>query len=159
MSQGASSTFGTLHMPLAPSASVLALLAVAHLGGAACTLASGLPPWLAWPLAAAVLLQGVRCVAVHASGRAERAIVHLSWDDGGRWRLTRRDGQVLDAVLEHGSYSHPVLVALALRAADGRLLRVLVVPDRVDAGHFHRLRVRLRCEGAGDPSGDRTPLC
>lgn len=157
MAEGASST---LHMPLAPSASVFALLAAAHLGGAACTLASDLPPWLTWPVAAALLLLGVRGIAVHATGRAGCAIVHLTWDDDGRWRLARRDGGVLDAVLEHGSYSHPALVALVLRDSGGRAHRLLVVPDRTDLQDFRRLRVCLRCQGAQLEADERgTPLC
>ena len=151
---------GAMHMRLAPSPSLLALLSASHVGGSACTLASGLPAWLAWPLALAVLLLGVRCIALHATGRAARAIVHLSWDAAGSWRLTERSGRVLDAVVERGSYSHPALVALALRTTDGGLRRVLVVADRVDAERMRRLRVRLRCEGAGgDAHVNGAPLC
>jgi len=123
-------------------------------------LASDVPSVFGWPAALVVALLGLRCVAVHATGRAGRAIVHLSWDAGGRWRLIQRDGRVLDAVLAHGTYSHPALVALALRSADGGLRRVLVVPDRIDVDCFRRLRVRLRCEGAGAEDDDRrAPLC
>lgn len=150
----------TLNIRLSPSRNLFAALASIHLGSVACLLASDLPAMLAWPAAVAVLLLAARCIREHAAASAGRAIVHLAWDRGGRWRLIQRDGRVVDARLDQGTYVHPLLVALALRDADGRTRRVMVVSDRIDAQDFRRLRVRLRCEGAV-PGGDvqRAPLC
>ena len=149
----------TLHLRLAPSPSLAAGLAAAHLGGGACVLATDPSAALQWLAAALVVLLGIRAIGLHALAGAARAIVHLTWDGDGRWRLTQRDGRMLEVALEHGSYSHPALVALALRGVDGRLHRVLVARDRIDGESFRRLRVRLRCQGAARDDDDRAALC
>jgi hypothetical protein len=127
-----------------------------HLGAFACALANHLPLGVRLLVVVWVALSAWYCIPLHATGRAARAIVLIVWDRQGQWRLVQRDGQGLDAWLDHGAYSHPMLVALPFRTRVGHRRCVLVVPDRVDADHMRRLRVRLRCAsvrsgGRGDP--------
>ncbi len=148
MSQDSTSS---LFVRLGASRRLTAVLGVLYVGAILCGFATDLPLAVRGMVAVCVLLAGVHCVTLHGSRRSARAIVLLVWDRRGRWRLLQRDGRVLDVRLEPGGYSHPKLVVLAFRTPRGRRLRVLIVPDMVDADHLRRLRVRLRCEPAGHP--------
>lgn len=133
-----------LFMPLRPSRRLAWAFGGLHLGAVACALGNDLAIEVRLLVLVCVMLSAWCCLAVHATAGSARAIVLLAWDRQGQWRLVQRDGRVLDAWLEHGAYSHPMLVALALRTKDHGRRRVLVVADRVDADHMRRLRVRLR---------------
>jgi hypothetical protein len=139
-----------LHMHLGPSRQLTLGLAGLHLGAIPCALASDLPSPLQGLVVVCVMLAALRCIALHGSCRAAHAIVLLVWDRQGQWRLLQRDGQVLDAVLVDGAYTHPALVVLPFRTASGRRRCVLVVSDRVDGECLRRLRVRLRCAASGN---------
>ncbi|GMQ96101.1 MAG: hypothetical protein BMS9Abin14_603 [Gammaproteobacteria bacterium] len=141
----------SLFIPLGASRRLTSVLGGLYLGAISSGFANDLPVTIRGIVAACVLLAGVRCIALHGSRRSARAIVLLVWDRHGRWRLLQRDGGVLDVRLEPGGYTHPQLVVLVFRTPPGRRLRVLMVPDMVDADHLRRLRVRLRCEPAGEP--------
>ncbi len=141
----------SLFIRLGASRRLTSVLGGLYLGAVSGGLANDLPVAIRGIVAVWVLFAGVRCIALHGSRRSARAIVLLVWDRRGRWRLLQRDGRVLDVRLEPGGYTHPQLVVLAFRTPPGRRLRVLIVPDMVDADHLRRLRVRLRCEPAGEP--------
>jgi len=141
----------SLFIRLGASRRLTSVLGALYLGAIACGFAIDLPLAIRGIAAVCVLLAGVHCVALHGLRRSARAIVLLVWDRRGRWRLLQRDGRLLDVRLEPGGYTHPKLVVLTFRTRPGRRLQVLLVPDMVDADHLRRLRVRLRCEPAGEP--------
>ena len=141
----------SLFIRLGASRQLTLVLGALYLGAIACGFANDLPVVIRGIVAACVLFAGVRCIAFHGSRRSARAIVLLVWDRRGRWRLLQRDGRVLDVRLEPGGYAHPKLVVLTFRTRPGRRLRVVMVPDMVDADHLRRLRMRLRCESAREP--------
>ena len=141
----------SLSISLSPSRQLAVAVSVLHLGGFVCAFANDLPASVQGFVALGVVLSGLRCFALHGSRRAAHAIVLLVWDEWGQWRLLQRDGRVHDARLEHGAYSHPRLVVLPFRSRNAGRLRVLIVPDRVDAECLRRLRVRLRCELPHEP--------
>jgi len=142
---------GSLFIRLGASRRLTVVLGAVYVGAIFCGFVVELPVAIRGIVAVCVLFAGVRCVALHGSRRSARAIVLLVWDRRGRWRLLQRDGRLLDVRLEPGGYTHPQLVVLVFRTAPGRRLRVLMVPDMVDADQLRRLRVRLRCEPAGEP--------
>ncbi len=141
----------SLFVRLGASPQLIVVLGSLHLGAIPCGFANDLPPAIQGLVALCVLLAGMRCIALHGSRRAARAIVLLVWDRLGQWRLVQRDGRVLDVCLEPGGYVHPKLVVLAFRTRSGRRLRVLIAPDMVDADRLRRLRTRLRCEPPRSP--------
>ena len=138
-------------MRLGASRQLALVLGGLHLGAIPCGFANDLPLAIQGMVALCVLLAGMHCIALHGSRRADRAIVLLVWDRHGQWRLVQRDGRVLDVRLEHGGYAHPKLLVLPFRTQSGRRLRVLIVPDMVDADRLRRLRARLRCGPSRDP--------
>jgi Membrane-bound toxin component of toxin-antitoxin system len=142
---------GSLFIRLGPSRRLTAVLGAVYVGAISCGFAIDLPVAIRGVVAVCVLFAGVRCIALHGSRRSARAIVLLVWDRRGRWRLLQRDGRVIDVRLESGGYTHPQLVVLVFRTPPGRRLRVLMVPDMVDADQLRCLRVRLRCEPGGEP--------
>ncbi len=134
---------------LSPSRQLMLALTMLHLGALVCAFASDVAAIVQWPLALWVVMAAYRHIALHAIARSTRSIVVIAWDGRDRWRLVQRDGRVLDAVLERGAYAHPALMALPFRTRHGRRLRVLIVPDMVDAKSLRRLRAGLRCARSG----------
>jgi hypothetical protein len=156
--RGASST--SLTIRLSASRQLTLGLGGLHLGAIPCALANDLPAPVQGLVVLCVVLAALRHIELHGSGRAARSIVLLVWDGHGQWRLVQRNGQVLDACLDHGAYSHPLLVVLPFRTRGWRRSCVLIVPDKVDAECLRRLRVRLRCEPSGDGrSCDHGAVC
>ncbi len=137
-------------MRLGASRQLTLVLGALHLGAIPCGFANDLPLAIQGLVALCVLLAGLRCIALHGWRRANRAIVLLVWDRRGQWRLGQRDGRMLDVRLEHGGYAHAKLLVLPFRTQSGQRLRVLIVPDMVDADRLRRLRARLRCEPPRD---------
>ena len=148
MPQGPSTS---LSIHLKPSRQLALALGALYLGAIVCAFANDLPPAVQGLVALCVALSGLRCLSLHGLQRAAHAIVLLVWDEQGQWRLLQRDGRVRDARLEHGAYAHRALVVLPFRTRSGARLRVLIVPDRVDAESLRRLRARLRCESPRKP--------
>lgn len=140
----------SLFMRLGPSRQLALLLGAAHLGAIPCVFASDLPLFIQGVVGLGIVLAGFRCIALHGTRRSLRAIVLLSWDRGGQWRMLQRDGRVLDARLAQGAYAHPRLLVLPFRCHSGRRLCVLIAPDTMEADGLRRLRVRLRCQRQED---------
>ena len=134
-----------LHIRLGPSRQLAFGLSALYVGAIPCALVNDLPMVVQGLVIVSVVIAWLRCMTLHATCRAARAIVLLVWDRRGQWRLIQRDGRMLDAGLERGAYSHPALVALPFSTRDGRRVCVLIVPDRIDVEDLRRLRVRLRC--------------
>jgi hypothetical protein len=139
-------TSSAIFLRLGPSPRLTLLLAGLHGGALGCGLASDLPAGVKIAMALLVALSAGHSVMVHGLRRAARSIVALVWDRHGQWRLVRRDGQALDADLEHGGFTHPRLVVLVFRVGGRRRASLVIVPDAADGEGLRRLRVRLRCE-------------
>lgn len=129
------------------------------------------------PLCAAMslLIVAAGLWAVREQCWGGRAVVGLSWEQGGHWRLERRDGRVETARLLPGSYLQPQLAVLRFvvdaaqvrevksageRPLPGRMLdwvagrrAIVLLPDGVDAESFRRLRVRMRLTGNKEDGG------
>ena len=140
----------SLFMRLGPSRRLALLLGASHLGAIPCVFANDLPLFIQGFVALGVVLAGFRCIALHGTRRSLRAIVLLSWDQGGQWRMLQRDGRLLDARLAQGAYAHPQLLVLPFRCRSGRRLCVLIAPDMIEADGLRRLRVRLLCQRQED---------
>ena len=63
---------------------------------------------------------------------------------GSSWRLVSPGGQEQAVELIHTAYVEWPLVVLTLRLPDGRKVRILVRPGRLDPGPRRRLRARLK---------------
>ena len=137
-------------MRLGASRQLAFLLGAVHAGAIACCFATDLPLGIQALVAIGVLLAAMRCVALHGSRRAGRAIVLLIWDRDGQWRLVQRDGRVLDGRLAHGACAHPRLMVLPFHTRSGRRPCVLIAPDATSAHGLRQLRARLRCEPSSD---------
>jgi hypothetical protein len=133
-------------MRLGPSRQLALLLGASHLGAVPCVFANDLPLLIQGFVALGVVLAGFHCIALHGTRRSLRAIVLLSWDQDGQWRMLQRDGRVLDARLAQGAYAHPRLLVLPFRCHSGRRLCVLIAADMIEADGLRRLRARLRCQ-------------
>ena len=82
------------------------------------------------------------CTAV-----ASRSFVcRLSWGQGNRVQVTRRDGRSTTLRLQADAFVTPWLVVLRLRDNRGKLHHLPVLPDMLPGQDFRRLRVRLRLE-------------
>lgn len=130
-----------LTIELTVSARLMTALAVIHLG--ALTLVWWLPMtvWAQAPLAAALVASLTHSLWRLGPGRYISALA-LSGDDAWSWR---RAG---DGAWEHaellGSYLHPALIILRLRAGSGsRRLAILLTADTVAAEILRELRVRI----------------
>ena len=110
-------------------------------------------PW--WGNVLAILAIGssaVHACALHAWQRMNASIIAIELADDCSIKIQRRSGEWSDAELQPSTFVSPWLTVLNLRN-DGfrRLSHVIILPGRVDAEIFRRLRVwlRWRCAGMG----------
>jgi hypothetical protein len=125
----------------------------------ACTLAMLAAMPLAGPLhaafCAAALMYYRHLYRIHARPAANQAVRALAWDPQHGWRLRLGRGWCEGRLLQPVFVTHR-LVALRFAGPGRRRHRVIVTGDRLDAGNFRRLRVRLlQCVHAGR---DRTQI-
>lgn len=141
-----------------PSLRLAWTLALVH--GATLLLAFLLPVHGGWR-AALVLLIAVsawRSIALHALRWSKSAVVHITWDSEDRWRVRRRDGEVLQATLLGDSLVLSYLVVLNFKPTMGRRFSVVLLGDCLPPQRFRQLRVRLRISSAAeDPSDQAQP--
>lgn len=130
---------------LGPSSRLVAVLAGLHAGALACGFASDLPAAMKGAVALLILVSAWRSLMIHGLRRGAHSVVLLVWDRYGQWRLVRRDGRTLDARLEHGGFSHPLLLVLVFRVDGGGSAVLTILPDAANNEALRRLRVRLRC--------------
>ncbi|MGE0483428.1 MAG: protein YgfX [Gammaproteobacteria bacterium] len=115
--------------------------------------------WLALPAADARLAASVLVCANLGAGvyrrrvpAARDAVAVLRTRDG-RWRVTRRNGQVIGASLVGVPFVQAWLTVFRLRAEDGAVHAVVLLDDNAPAAPWRRLRVHLRL-----PRDDGTAL-
>lgn len=108
-------------------------------------------PWLALPWGLAGCLGLGITVSLYLSLRGHallsspRAIVQVSWEGQGVWRLRQRNGIEWIGELLPGYFAEPRLVLLnfVLRPWRRRA-SVVFLPDNIESEALRRLRVRLR---------------
>ena len=140
-----------IFLRLGPSPRLVTVVVGLHTGALGCGFASDLPAAMKGAVALLILVSAWRSVMIHGLRRVARSIVLLVWDRYGQWRLVRRDGRSLDARLEHGGFSHPLLLVLVFRVDGGGSAVLTILPDAANNDGLRRLRVRLRCEPQEGP--------
>lgn len=100
--------------------------------------------WLADSAAVALLLAGAGLCAMPGAARTKAHRIDIS--GVGQIRLAEywHDGPGARAALLPGAVLWPWLLVLPLRLDDGRVLRLLVLPDSVASGLFRPLAVACR---------------
>ncbi len=138
----------TCRLEWAPSRLLRSSLALIGLLGAIAVLASGMPAWIAWPLAAAALLHGAH-VAKREGGKSVHSIV---WD--GHAGLVRVDGIVVeDPRLD---WRGP-LACVSWWGRDGRRERLIFWPDVLDARQRRELRLAAGTAAASPTRASMAP--
>lgn len=132
-----------LVLEIAPSLPFALVLACAH-GGVLMVLAMlPLPGWMLWVLTILVMVHAAYSIRRHALLQDAKSVVRLLWDAQDQWTLTRRDGIACSAKLLPGSYLHPALTVLNYKVSNWHRTSVVILPQRVDAEDFRKLRVRM----------------
>lgn len=128
-----------------PSRTLAVFLTALHGGGLL------LLPWLAIPWELAGCLGIGISVSFYLSLRGQallsspRAIVQVSWDGQGVWRLRQRNGIEWIGKLLPGYFSGPHLVLLNFILRPWwRQANVVFLADNIEPETLRRLRVRLR---------------
>lgn len=96
-------------------------------------------------LTAAVLIGGWRELR-RQRGVRDGMLLRVIWGADGTWNVCV-NGQWQSASLEPDVHEHPLLVILPLRTEEGRVRRIVIAPDAIDADSYRRLRVRIRQSG------------
>lgn len=132
-----------LALEIAPSLSMAAALAGAHAGALGVLAMLPAPGWIIAALTISVMVHAVYSIRRHALLRDARSVVRVLWDVQGHWTLTQRDGTAFSAKLLPGSYLHPTLTVLNFKVSHWHHTSVVILPRRVEAEDFRKLRVRL----------------
>lgn len=135
-----------LRLAVRPSWRLAGLLLALHGAALMLILPLPLPAWGKLLPGGAVLASALITLNVHALLYAKRAVVRLTWEGDGLWRLRTAAGREYTARLLPGSYANAALVILNFALHDSRWRRrsVVLLPDAVDATTLRQLRVRLR---------------
>lgn len=120
-----------------------AALAGAHAGALGVLAMLPAPDWIIVVLTVVVVAHAVYSIRRHALLRDAGSVVRVLWDAQGQWTLTQRDGTAFSAKLLSGSYLHPILTVLNFKVSNWRRMSVVILPRRVEAENFRKLRVRL----------------
>ena len=125
------------------------MLAVGLVHGAALLVLLPLPVawWIKFPVAAAVVMQGVFTWRRYVLLNAPAAVKRLIRTTDGAWELCRGDGGCHAARLLPAAYVHPLLVVMRFMAEDRRRYAVVLPCDGLDEDSHRRLRVQLRLSG------------
>lgn len=133
-----------LRLELRPSLQLAALLACLYGGAVACVLIVPVAVWIHALAVAALSASGIHAVLLHARCALPASIRMLEMDENCACQLVDARGSRTDARLLPSSVVLPWLTVLAFSTASGRRRTLLLVPDRVDADAYRRLRVLLR---------------
>ena len=132
-----------LTLEIAASVPLAIALACAH-GGTLVVLAMlPLPEWIIAVLTVLVVVHAVYSIRRHALLRDAKSVVRVMWNAENDWILTRRNGTAFSVKLLPGSYLHPTLTILNFKVSPWRRVSVVILPRRVDAEAFRKLRVRM----------------
>lgn len=133
-----------------PSRSLAVLLAVVHLGAAACPWLAGLPTWASIAISGIVIGWGGWQIRAIAWQRDRGAVVRFVLAGDGRMVLHRRGGEPTEAESEGIELLGPWGCILGFRAPGARASRLLIWRDQCDARAMRRLRIAARW-GVGVP--------
>ena len=124
---------------------LLLLLGLAHAAALALAISAGLPAWAKLMMVALVSVSGIHSIALHALQALSRSTCALEISDDCAVQARDGGGEWWNAQLLPSTFVTPWLTILNLHIDGKRLPRhVILLPDRVDADQFRRLRVWLR---------------
>jgi toxin CptA len=146
-----------LRIDIRRSRQLALLLGAVHAAALALALAAGLPWWANGLMAVTVVASAARAIALHAWHSLRASLVALELSDDCTLKVQDHRGEWRDAGLLRSSFVTPRLTVLNLRLDGARLARhIIIVPDRVDAEAFRRLRVLLRWKCGGMVPEEKT---
>ena len=135
---------GPVHLDVQPSVWLPRVIVAVHLIMLA-TLTLAYPPSISRNLLlGAVALHGLWLALRLRRVPARLAIARLELSARHTWRVVFCDGHSVEARLRRAALVSPLMTTLSLHCADGVRCEVVLLPDRVDADAYRRLRVRLR---------------
>jgi toxin CptA len=141
-----------LNIRLKNSVYLAILLGVAHFIAAGLVLVLPLPIWLKLVAILAFCISLVIYLNRDARLAAPNSIIALEIKEDGSCTAETRSGKQLDCTLLSTSYVSARLTILNLKASGGlRARHVVIVPDRIDAEDFRKLRVLLRWKFKAKP--------
>lgn len=129
---------------LRPSRAVVVVLAVVHLGAAACPWLAGLPTWASMAIGSMVIGWGARQISSIGCQRDPDAVVRFQLAGDGRVVLHRRGTESAEVAFEGIELLGPWGCVLAFRPPGCRVSRLLVWRDQCDARTMRRLRIAAR---------------
>jgi toxin CptA len=134
-----------LRLEIRRSRQLTLLFGGVHAAALGAVLAAGLAWWIDVLAGVLLLASSAHALALHAWQSLKMSIVALELSDDCRLKVQDRRGEWRDGEVLASSFVAPRLTVLNLRLAGERLARhVILVPDRVDAEMYRRLRVLLR---------------
>ena len=132
-----------LALEISPSVPLALALACAHGGVLVVSAMLPLPKGIIAILTVLIVAHAVYTIRRHALLSDAKSVVRLLWDVENDWTLTRRNGTAFSAKLLPGSYLHPRLTVLNFKVSPWHRTSVVILPQRVDAEAFRKLRVRM----------------
>ncbi|WP_455235008.1 protein YgfX [Thiogranum longum] len=144
MSQNSSNAFDhPLQVELGFSLALLAAYATLYGVAGAAWLCVPVPWFTRLAICALLAFHFLYVYRLHVAASLRCAVHTLAWDPVLGWRIRSRGGVWLRAELRSPVFVSRQLVAVRFRIGRFRSRSVIVVPDRLDAADFRRLRVRL----------------
>jgi toxin CptA len=148
-----------LRIDLRRSRQLALLLGAVHAAALGLGFAAGLPWWVNLLLAVAVAVSAAHTIALHAWHSLHASLVALELSDECQLKVQDHRGEWRNAELLPSTFVTPRLTVLNLRFDGARLARhIIIVPDRVDAEAFRRLRVLLRWKCGGGAMEAKTVI-
>lgn len=136
------------YLERSPSRTLVIFLTVTHGVGLLLLPWLALPWGLAWILGVGIVVSFYLNLRGHALLSSPRAIVQITWDGQGAWRLRQRNGRERVGQLLPGYFAGPRLVLLNFALGPWRRTSVVLLPDNSESEALRRLRVRLRVRRA-----------
>ena len=146
-----------LRLELRPSRTLAILFAFMHCAALGLLLMLGMPWWGNLLAALALAVSAIHAIALHAWQARPGSIAALEIADDCKVAVLDRAGDWHDADLLSSSFVSPYLTVLNLRYVGARRSRsAIIVPDRVQADPYRRLRVLLRWRCSGNALEEKT---
>ncbi|MEO1765659.1 protein YgfX [Thiobacter aerophilum] len=140
-----------LSLVIRPAPRLMLLLALLYASAGLCVVVVPLPRPLQLMLLTMLLLAAAHSIWLHGLGRHRRAIQRLELDAQGQLYVIDGTGQPQRARVSAASFVTPWLTVLDFATERGRRT-LLIMPERVDAEAYRRLRVWLRWGWRAEPS-------
>lgn len=150
-----SATGDGFRVALRPSRRLGLLLCAAYAGAVVGLASLDLPVSLSAAALGFLVLSAACDIGGHAAEAFRRRMCELVLMPDGECLVRRQCGSEIRGALGGEGLVHPWVVCFRVRAANGKTLGVVILPDMLDADGFRRLRVRLRHQGRRMPAHER----